>query len=390
MDVVDITRDLVAIDSQNPGPGEADVAAYIEEYVRAAGFGTAVRHEFVRGRPNLIVSTGEGDGPHFALSGHMDTKPIGDARSAWRTDPLKLTVVDGLAYGLGSTDMKGAIAAMLVALERFARSGAPGRASLILTADEEQGSDAGAKSLVSAGVLDASSIVVGEPSGIAQSWELLALASRGICCFEVTVRTQQGHSGLSENLPRNAVLAAMDVLAAFESFVPPVDEPGRIPAHPTVNVGMTAAGGVAFGTLPGECRVGIEIRLVPGMSRESVDRAVRATVEDALPSEASYELSYMDGSLGWMSAVELDPETDFVRTVHEIAKESLGKDIPIYAYPGGTDASYFLGKGQIPTVTSLGPGLLSVAHGPNEYVPVQDLYTAVELYTRLFESLTGP
>ncbi|WP_147917150.1 M20/M25/M40 family metallo-hydrolase [Ruania zhangjianzhongii] len=62
----------------------------------------------------------------------------------------------------------------------------------------------------------------------------------------------------------------------------------------------------------------------------------------------------------------------------------------IYAYPGGTDASYFLGRGQIPTVTSLGPGLLSVAHGPNEYVPVRDLYTAVELYTRLFESLTGP
>src|SRR5699024_10873750 len=139
------------------------------------------------------VSAGRGDGPSCALSGHMDTKPIGDARSAWRTDPLELTVVDGLAYGLGSTDMKGAIAAMLVALERFARSNAPGRASLILTADEEQGSDAGAKALVSAAVLDARSIVVGEPSGIAESWELLALASRGICCFDVTVRTQQGH-----------------------------------------------------------------------------------------------------------------------------------------------------------------------------------------------------
>jgi succinyl-diaminopimelate desuccinylase len=389
MDVLDITRDLVAIDSQNPGSAESMMAAYIEEWLATAGDCTIVRHEFVPGRPNLIVTAGSGSQPHLALSGHLDTKPIGDAMPVWRTDPFQLTIVDDMAYGLGATDMKGAVAAMLVAFERYARSGSTAPVSLVLTADEEQGSNAGAQALAEHGVLDADAIVIGEPSGVERSWEMLALASRGICCFDVTVTTTQGHSGLSERLGRNAVLVAMDVLSAFESFAAPIDEPGLVPSHVTVNSGIHVSGGVAFGTSPGECTVGIEIRLVPGMSRQTVREAIRATVAEAVGDHGSFEIRFKEGSLGWMPAVELDPASAVVGAVQGAAHRVLGGELPVYSYPGGTDASYFMGRAKVPTVSSLGPGLLSVAHGPNEYVPVADLYTAVDLYTDLFHNFSS-
>ena len=291
----------------------------------------------------------------------------------------------GIAYGLGSTDMKGAVSAMLVALQRHAADGPPGRVSLVLTADEEQGSDAGAKALAERDLPEADAIVIGEPSGIDDPWEMMALVSRGICCFEITVGTVQGHSGLSHRLGRNAVLVAADVLRALESFVPPDRvRPAPWPAEPTVNPGMLVSGGVAFGTWPGECTIGCEIRLVPGMDRAKVQAAIEQTVADAVGATARSTSAYLDGSMGWMPAVELDPASE---SRHGGPGGVPGGPRPraadVAPIPGGTDATYFMGQAGIPTISSLGPGWLSVAHGANEKVAVADLHTAVDLYQHL-------
>lgn len=389
-DVLELTRRLVAVDSQNPGAGEDAIATLVEqEIARPAGFSVS-RVEMTPGRPNLLVSVDAGPGPHLALSGHLDTKPVGDTRAQWHTDPLDLTVTDGLAYGLGSSDMKGAVAAMLLALKRHATDGPPGRVSLVLTADDEQGSNAGARALAEKGVPDADAMVIGEPCGIDEPWEMLALVSRGICCFEVDVHTRQGHSGLSSRLGRNAVLVATDVLRAFESFDPPVAQPGAVRAQPTVNPGMLVDGGVCFGTWPGECTVGCEIRLVPGMDATQVRKAIEHTVADAVGDQGTFDIRYAEGSLGWMPAAELDPASRVVEAAQAACRTVLGRTLPVGAYPGGTDATYFMNNAGIPTVTSLGPGWLSVAHGPNESVGVADLSTAVDLYERLMAEFLSP
>lgn len=385
-EVLELTARLVAVDSQNPGIGEERIADLIEHDIAAAAGYEVTRVEPVPGRPNLLLSVDTGPGPHLALSGHLDTKPVGDALAQWRTDPLQLTVEDGLAYGLGSSDMKGAVAAMLLALRAHAESGPPGRVSLVLTADEEQGSNAGAKALAEAPppqLSGADAMVIGEPCGIDDPWQMLALVSRGICCFEVDVRTAQGHSGLSGRLGRNAVLVASDVLRALEAFTPPVAQPGKVDATPTVNAGMSARGGVCFGTWPGECTVGAEIRLVPGMNADDVREAVDATVAAAVGRQGDFDIRYADGSLGWMPAVELDPDTAVVTAAQQACEQVLGKQLPIAAYPGGTDATWFMLRAGIPTIAALGPGWLSLAHGPNENVAVADLVTAVDLYRTL-------
>lgn len=382
MDVLDVTRELVAIDSQNPGPGEVKMADVIAADLVPSGAEVRVI-EAVDGRPNLLVTVDRGPGPHLGLSGHLDTKPIGGARDEWRTDPLSLTVQDDLAYGLGSSDMKGAVAAMLIALHRFGAQSGRGRLTLILTADEEQGSNAGAKALTRQGMPALDALVIGEPSGIAEPWEAIYLVSRGICCFTLDVRTRQGHSGLSTHLGRNAVLVAADLARAFEHFEPPVAEPDRVPCSPTVNSGILTSGGVCFGTWPGHCTLGVEIRLVPGMDRDEVRASIETLIAKTVGDSADTSIGYQPGSLGWMPAVSLAPSAPVVAAAQRAAHRVLGRELPLGAYPGGTDATYFLGEAGIPTITSLGPGWLSVAHGANECVGISQLYQACDLYEAL-------
>lgn len=267
MNVVDLTGTLVSIDSQNPGPQEAEIARFVADWAAEHGFETQVL-EPVAGRPNVMVTVDRGGEASLGLSGHLDTKPVGDALTEWRTPPLELTVDGPLAYGLGTTDMKGGMAAMMLAAERFADSQGQGRLTLVLTADEEQGSDAGAKALAGADLLPPmDAIVIGEPSGIDVPWEAVHLVSRGICCFEVEVLTDQGHSGLSPRLGRNAIQVAADVVHAFESFQPAVQEPAEIPCSPTVNSGIFVSGGVSYGTWPGRRRVGSRYASCPEWTR---------------------------------------------------------------------------------------------------------------------------
>lgn len=380
-EVLDLTASLVAIDSQNPGPGEAQLAAYVQEWLVGAG----LEHETVEvvpGRPNILVKLDFGDGPSVGLSGHLDTKPVGDAASEWLTDPLTLTVKDGIAYGLGASDMKGAVAAMLLAMRDLrGRSDCRGSAWLVLTSDEEQGSNAGAKSLVRAGALPPlDGLVIGEPCGTDRGWENLFLVSRGICCLDIEVVTRQGHSGLSPRFGENAIQVAARGITALSAFVPPIAHPGKIPASPTVNPGMLIEGGVCYGVWPGRCVFGLELRTVPGMKKDDVVAEVKRFLDAEIGDAATVTVTPKEGALGWMEAVEIDPEHRLVTVTQRICEEVLGAPLDVAAYAGGTDAAFFMGEGSIPTIAALGPGWLTVAHASNEHVGVDQLASARTLY----------
>lgn len=380
--VLDLTAELVAIDSQNPGVGEKRLAWFVADYAKERGLPAKVV-ETAPGRCNVLVTVDAGAGPHLALSGHLDTKPIGEALDEWRTPPLELTVDGGLAYGLGSSDMKGAVAAILRAAETWSRTARGGRLSLLLTADEEAGSDHGAKALAADGLVDADAIVICEPSGVRDPWEALYVISRGICCFEVVIRGRQGHSGLSERLPTSATVAAARAVTALAGFTPSVVRPPSIDCAPTVNPAVRMSGGVFYGVHPGDAVVATDIRLIPGMDRDLLDRELRALLAAALPDDVDWAIRYADGSLGWMPPVEIAPGHPVVTAAQAACRDVLGAELPLGAYPGGTDATHFTDLGGTPSVAALGPGWLSVAHGPNECVGVDQLDQAEELYARL-------
>lgn len=387
--VLELATELVAIDSQNPGVGEARIAAYVADY--ATGHGLSARViETAPGRHNVLITADAGPGGrHLALSGHLDTKPIGDAISAWRTPPLELTVDGPLAYGLGSSDMKGSVAAMLHATRRWAETATTGRLSLVLTADEEAGSDHGAKALSERGLVNADAMVIGEPSGVSDPWEAMYVISRGICCFEVIMTSTQGHSGLSERLPTSATVAAARATMALHEFRPTVTAPSDIDCAPTVNAGVLTSGGVFYGVHPGTAIVGCDIRLVPGIDRTVLHNELHALLTDALPADVRFDINYLPDSLGWMPPVELTASHPVVEAAQVACADVLGRRLPLAAYPGGTDATHFTRIAGIPTVAALGPGWLSVAHGPNECVGVDQLDEAIRLYERLAENFCG-
>lgn len=375
---------LVAIDSQNPGPGEAEIAAFVAATARERGFETRVV-EGAPGRPNVIVDVDAGGERSLALCAHLDTKPIGDAAGLWETDPLALELVGERAYGLGTSDMKAAAAAMLSAASRWSARAGSGRLQLVFCADEEAGSTHGAALLAAERAVTAEAMLVGEPAGIERSWEALYLVSRGMVCFEITVHATQGHSALSERLGPSATVAAARLIEAVDAFEPSFPPQPGIEARPTVNAAVRIEGGVFYGVHPGEASFAGEVRLVPGMDRESFDRELRACLDAALPAGASYELDYPAGTLGWTDAAQIAADHPLVASAQRAATAVLGAALPLAAYPGDTDASRFSHGAGIPAIASLGPGLLSVAHGANEYVPVADLEPATELYRTLVE-----
>lgn len=388
LDVIDLLATLVAIDSQNPDPGEARLAGHLDDLLVDAGFVTQ-QLEFAPGRTNLIAVADAGPGRSIGLSGHLDTKPVGQAAAQWRTPPLELTIDGDMGYGLGTSDMKGAIAAMVVAGRAWAASARQGRLSLVLTADEEAGSTHGAWPLAEAGVVDVDALVIGEPSGVADPWESMFLVSRGISCFDIVIEGQQGHSGLSDRLSTSATVAAARALLAIDGL--DLSYPGndRYPCVPTVNAGVMIEGGVFFGVHPGEATVSCDVRVVPGMTQELLDEQIATALERALPEDVTWAVRHRPGGLGFMPAVEIDREHPVVAAAQQACATVLGDRLNYGAYPGGTDATPFMVKAGIPCIASLGPGWLSVAHGPNECVGISQVRQARELYEQLVANYLG-
>jgi succinyl-diaminopimelate desuccinylase len=377
---LEILEHLVALDSQNPGPMEAAVAGFVADVARSFGFRTRVI-EPAAGRCNVIASVDAGPGPSLGLSGHLDTKPIGDALPQWRTPPCELVIEDGWAYGLGAADMKGAVAALLCGARDWAASATRGRLELIFTADEEAGSRYGAYALCERGEIDCDAILIGEPSGVAHPWEALYLASRGSWRFEIVISGTQGHSGLSEMLPTSATVAAALAICALTALRPEAGA-DRFAQYVTVNPAVRMEGGVGYGIHPGSATVRCEIRTTPGMRRDVLEREVTELLEAALPEDVTWCVRDNE-DVPWRPAVSIAEDHPLVAAAQAACAEVLGGTLPYRPYPGGTDAIPFVLEAGIPTVSALGPGRLSDAHGPNERVRVRDVELAVDLYRAL-------
>jgi succinyl-diaminopimelate desuccinylase len=388
LDVLDIARELVRIPSPNPPGDESAVAALVHQLLPALQLPRArviARHD---SRPNLLVTLDFGDGGrHLVLSGHLDTKPVADA--TWSFDPFGADVEGDRLYGLGSGDMKSALAAMLVAASHLARD-APscGRLSLLFTADEENGSAYGAHHVADNVPLEADGVVIGEPGGIHDDYDRLHLVSRGIARLRLVARGRQGHSSLSDELgTRNAgVDAARAVTAVADSLAldTPENTHGLGGWTPTVNTGMAYRGGVGFGVLPGVMAVDTEVRLLPGMLREAVGGAFAALAErvsDEIGGDLRIEFDQPPND--WLPATLVSPDDPLVEAARETCRAVFGNDPAQAVFPGTTDATWFNAVQGLPTLPALGPGLLRRAHAADEWVSIRAVRQAVELYTHL-------
>ena len=390
-ELIEFACQLIAIPSPSPPGSERAVAALVIERLQELGIDDIAVLAREPERPNVVARvSGRDDGPALILNGHLDTKPPGDL-SAWATPPWSPTITNGALAGLGSADMKGAVAAMVYAGAAVAATGARGTLVLALTADEEAGGAYGARWLAEEGCLQGDACVIGEPSGIHRDWEAIRLVSRGSAIFTIRVRGTQMHSSLSDQLESvNASVLMARLMARLDrerssllAYAPhPLVERG-----PTLNVGLTVSSGVGYGILSGEAEFLSDIRALPGMSREQIEADLRSFLARAAAEDPGLEAELVFEH--WTPPSEIAAAHPIVGALEDAAENVLGERVPFGAFPGGTDAPFFqLGAG-IPTVPSFGPGLLTVAHAPNEAISIESIVQEAKIYALAARTYLG-
>lgn len=339
-------------------------------------------------RVSLLAAAGSGP-PTLLLAAHTDTHPL---TGVWKHDILggKLEA-NGRIFGRGTTDNKGAVAAMAIAFQRLLAAGANryGRLLMLANADEETGGQYGVEALCSQWDEQPDAAIVAEASGVWTPWEALYVAARGTSRFEIEVTGTATHSSLAG---REGVRSAIEDLEALldglrhrlsllrrrhRRFGPL----GRL----TV---VAVEGGVGWGVVPGRAKAQFELRVLPGVDQKASEAAIKAAFsQSSKTAHVKATLTFAQGGLRWMSPSEVRTNSPIVRSARRAWRAVVGHEPPLECFPGATDARLFEAAG-IPCVI-VGPGALERAHHPNEYVTAKELRTAVRLYEATAKHFLG-
>lgn len=383
--LLDFVSRLVSTRSDNPPGDERAVVQVVLDEMMRLGLDSVETVGHAPSRPNVLLRvSGNAAGPTLMLCGHSDTKPVGDSTD-WHTDPFDPVIRDGKLYGLGTTDMKGAVAAMIYAAAALKQSGVAFKGNLlvVINADEEREMK-GSEFLVTDYGLRADVALLGEPSGISgDEFEFLHLLSRGISCFKIRVRGTQMHSSLSDRLPSvNASVMLAQVLTRMDEELILTFDPHPLCPAPTVNLGVKLEGGVSYGVYPGVAEFQCDVRTLPGMTQQQLRADLERCLETIRHERTGLdvELEFEKSPLNWIAPTEFPADHPFVDSVLDAAEQVLGRRPSLGAFPGGTDAKNFQGVAGIPTIPSFGPGWLPLAHGPNECVGVEAIVQASKMY----------
>lgn len=349
-------------------PDDAGCCALIAQRLAAAG----MRTEFIDSGPvrNLLAMHGSG-APHLMLLGHTDVVPPGPEQD-WTDPPFAAVVRSGYLYGRGAADMKGSVAALLIALEQFLaeRPDHAGTLSLLLTSDEEGVAEDGVRAVVpqlkARGLLP-DYCLVGEPSSRAQLGDEIRIGRRGSIQARLTVRGIQGHTAYAHPAD-NPVHRAGPLLAELGRLV---YEDGDDWFPPTkLQISNVRAGTGAENVTPGALEIWFNIRNNPHSPADVLKDRIEALITGYDPGP---------WCLDWrVSGVPFGPAGGALpEAVTAACREVLGRE-PEANTGGGTSDGRFLGPEGV-SVVELGPVNRSI-HQIDECLSVADLEQLPALY----------
>ena len=363
-ELVELTKQLVAIDSVNPelipgGAGEADIGRFIAEWFERAGLEVEVE-EVAPGRPNVVgIARGTGGGRTLMLNAHTDT--VGVAGMDRGHEPY---VEDGRLYGRGAYDMKASLAAIMLAGAEAKRRGLRGDVVVTAVVDEEVAS-IGTEAI--ARRYRADGAIVSEPTELQ-----VAVAHKGFVAFEIETEGRAAH-GSRPDLGVDAIARMGEVLVRLGEL----DSRLRAsPSHPLLASGSLHAsiieGGQEFSSYPDRCLLQAERRTVPGETTELVEGEIAGLLGD------------VDGSsrvVLWRPPFEVDPGEGIVEIVGRHAGNGEVGGVPFWA-----DSALLAGAG-IPTVLfgPVGDG----AHAVVEWVDIAAAERCLEVYVNVAAEFCG-
>lgn len=366
-----LTRKLLAFDTVNP-PGQARACAeYLGKLLEDGGFETRL-YEFAEGRTSLVARLqGINDRAPVCFTGHIDTIPLGATR--WTKDPLKGEIEGGRLYGRGASDMKGGVAAMVIAGLRVAefskrRSGM----TIVITAGEETGCE-GAHFLVAHGSAlgKAGAIVVGEPTS-----NCPVVGHKGALWIEARATGMAAHGSMPEK-GINAIYKAAQAVTRLQDFDFEA-APHPLLGSPTLNVG-TITGGISINSVPDQALIGIDIRTIPDQSNKKV--------YEKLTSYLGQELEF--NRLIDVGGIATDPQDEWIQEVFEVMEPFLKERPVARGVTYFTDASVLTPAFGNPPTIILGPGDPGMAHKTDEYCEISKIEEAVAAYLEIARKWCG-
>lgn len=369
-DIVKVTRALIAAPGENPPGQEAATVAALRDAADDHGLSCELS-EAAPGRPNITVTMPGGGGPGLLILGHTDVVPIGDG---WTVPPLGGVVRDGRLHGRGSTDMLGGLAAAVAAMGAIQRSGIPlsGRIDLAAVVDEEETGKGIQHFLASQERATYMGCIVGEPTDLRT-----VVAARGAAYIEVHVTGKAAHSGNPAN-GANSIYGAAAVVECLERWHHEL----AVHAHPLVgpptwSVGLIN-GGISTSTVPAECTILVDRRMLPAELPAQVLEDTRQRITAlGLPNRGlSVEVTMtMD-----MPGFETPSDDPFVQAIDAALTCAGGPALPLGGWTAACDGGYVARETGIPVVV-LGPGSVEdQAHRADESVPIGELLTAARSY----------
>ena len=366
-----MTQDLISIESHIDAlQREAAIGQFLVQWFVDRSIDA--RLQSVEGeRANVVARIPGGDGPSLMFNGHLDTVPGGDM-----SDPFVPTVREGVLWGRGACDMKGAVAAMACTLADVARDSAILSGDLLFTGTvgEETGS-IGVKSLIETG-LRADYAVVGEPTLLR-----IGIAHKAACFIRISL-TGRGAHGSRPDEGVNAVSYASKIIDALETDLRTELSFRR---HSLLGASTVSVGRISGGTQPNivaeRCFIDIDRRTLPE-ERDTLEEICRLVAGLCDPvTNLEWQVEEMPET-AIVPHRALGTEPDAVLVQHAQAA-CLAQGLP--EQPVGvtywTDGGHLSVSG-IETII-LGPGDIANAHGPNDRVVITDLETCVALYKDL-------
>lgn len=364
MDVIELSRELIRFDTRGPLGNEKEIALFVGNILEKEGF--EVHHPpYAEGRLNLIASKGiSKDKAPIVFTGHFDVVPFGDME--WTVDPLEGVVKEDKLFGRGSTDMKSAVAAMVIAaIESFNGSAPVGGVKLVLTANEEMGC-LGAKALRDTGyeIGPAQALIVGEPTS-----NIPMIGHKGGLYLKAHTYGKTAHSS-TPHLGDNAIYKAARAIAKIEDMVFPTKKHGLL-GFPTINVGKIQ-GGQNLNSVPDWAEFSIDVRTTPELKGYEALKYL----EEVLGKEVELE------KLVDLDAVGSDAKDPIIRMVADLCNcPSIDGKAANYL----TDASVLTPwLGEVPTII-LGPGEVAMAHQTDEFCYIDKIREALELYKKIIK-----
>lgn len=343
-EITTLLQQLVAIDSVNPdlvpgGAGEREIADFVANWLRQAEVEVII-DESIPGRPSVVgIVRGTGGGKSLLLNAHMDTVGV-----AGMQQPHTPVVEGNRLYGRGAFDMKGGLAAIMIATVQAKKLSLRGDVILTAVADEECAS-IGTQSVVKQWHADAA--IVTEPTSLR-----LCVAHKGFMWLEIVTQGVAAHGSRSD-LGRDAIVKMGHVLVGLEKLNQSLQQH---PLHRLLGSGSLHAsliqGGQELSSYPERCVLQVERRTIPGETLEVVEAEFRMLLEQIRAVDATFVVSMR--TMLVREPFEVAEDAEIVQAIHQQASTLLGYAPDVVGDTPWMDAALLAAAG-IPTVV-FGPG----------------------------------